>query len=658
MRRRIAQEILPAELWELIMQDSDLAPDSLLVLAAVCRIFNQLCIARYFLRIGVPADALAAGNINIESRHISALRISCFPARIQRLSFTEFSNVGLRGNLLSVHRIIKNSPELCEINLDFADDLFGIPPTDYQQNLLRSLCDIMHTMSSRKQGPVIMLSADGLFRCDPDDIMQWQLHPKIANLRTYCRRPTWNPGHLIIRDPSGYPVKIDMIPSIRSVSLCYIPSNSEASQTFTFIIINPQSADCLRLGRSGTARSSHSMDSSELCALLLQIVLPLLLHVEIHTTTIDPTVLTQFLLRHPKVTFLAYEPPATDIRQPCLLDPPIIHPALTDIRVNDLMHLIPLLDGIGASPTLSFICFPHTRDSVTACARLTAALRRIALLPRTITLVLALPIAPRRVLDADERTVAQTLHCVAHIDVQCPSVTAARALLPWLDLLPALQRVEFRSLRGVFQWSGQAVPFLREAMARLPRVSEVVVHERAGYSTLAERPQGTVSGRRAACQLVGHIGYHLMPNQNQSGQRQELIDPGVLPRLRALHVGAIRAEMWGRATNANATRLEQRVAALETHSNASPSFPAILPTHGHPLQHLMTGDETEMEIDAPAGDADGMGVCGAEEGVCFGKWGDAAQVAADVCSGAVVCRCEMYRDYLAPVVAVSLGSRS
>ncbi|KAJ7208363.1 hypothetical protein GGX14DRAFT_396011 [Mycena pura] len=171
---------------------------------------------------------------------------------------------------------------------------------------------------------------------------------------------------------------------------------------------------------------------------------------------------------------------------------PMQHPGFLSFSATEPIYLIPMLDALGASPNLRSLSFIYTRgapDSISA-TQLTATLRRIAARRSDIALVLELGAVTNRALTTDEQVVARSLACVRHIDVDCASVAAGRAILPWLDLLPALERVTFRSERGIFQAGGrrrdphsETMRFLEDAMAGLPNVAEVVLRENTAESS-------------------------------------------------------------------------------------------------------------------------------------------------------------------------------
>jgi hypothetical protein len=487
---RVCDDILPIEIWDLVIQELDSQPEFLLILATVCRAFNDLAIARYLLCVGVSAESMAAGSIEIDGNHLPSLLLSRCTPPISKIACS-LADEGLLRNLKLARKIITNLPDLREISLAFSRELLKAHPNTSLKLLTTALCHVMHTMSLRTAGPVFIISGGAVFRCASQDILHWQLHDteeksSLSMATRFLGRSVRVPAYAIIRDQSDQPIKIKLISSICSVSMRSIPLPTGPYLACTFVVFNRELEDTLHLGRAATSLASHSISSPELTPILPYVTLPALIRVHLNTTTIDPAELSEFLLRHPSVTFLAYEPPDTDFRPLVLLSPPISHPALVHIRVTDSVHVVALLDSIGHSPTLSEIGFHYMRDSPTTVSALASALGRIALQPRDTTLILRLSSSPgpRRALDAAECALAESLTCVVRIAVDCTSVADARALLPWLDKLPSLRRVEFHSARGIFKWGGgrrdpqeQTMRFLEDAMAGLPRVAEVIVRE-------------------------------------------------------------------------------------------------------------------------------------------------------------------------------------
>ncbi|KAF7348996.1 hypothetical protein MVEN_01420700 [Mycena venus] len=484
---RSCADILPVEIWDLVIGELALQLEYLLTLAKVCRVFNQLCIARYLLGYGVSAESLAAGSIEIDQGNLPALLVSRSAPPLRWLCCRGLGGNQVLRNFERIKTILNHSPALCRLSLAFRYDLlksFHDTHRPSEKSLLVALCGLMHAMSSKIAGPVVIMSEGSLFRCTPEDILRWQLHdagekPFISKAASkFLRRPIGISSYAIIRDEHEQPIKVKPITSIGSISICSIPSLSGSFQSCTFIVFNSESAHSLYLGRTGTALAAHSISSPELTALLPHITLPALRDVHLNTTTIEPAVLADFLLRHPSIVSFAYDPPEAEPR-PSILSPPIAHPALACIRVMHSSDVVAVLDSVGRSPALQDIAFRYDHNLPSA------ALRRIALQPRDTALQLTLgPPARRGALDKAEIALAESLRCIVRITVDCASVSDARALLPWLNKLPELQRVEFRSARGIFRWGAErrdphadTVRFLEDAMAGLPRVAEVLVRE-------------------------------------------------------------------------------------------------------------------------------------------------------------------------------------
>ncbi|KAJ6474772.1 hypothetical protein C8R45DRAFT_1077457 [Mycena sanguinolenta] len=483
-------DILPVELWDLVLQHLDVPLQSLLTLATVCQSFNRICIQRYLVCHGVSTESLAAGDIEIDGTHLPALLLSCYTPPIQRLSCI---GSALLGNLKLTKRIVKKYLSLRELSLEFPRDILEGHADLCSHTRLTALYDLIHAMSSKIAGTVIVMSEGLLFRCTPMDILHWQLNEipdeilSVSRMTSkFWRRPAGISAYAIVRDQCEQPVKVKIILSLSSMSIrCFW------FQAWTLIVVNAESAYSLHLGTVGPPFAGHSLPGSKLSEILPLLTLPALRRVHLNTTTIDASVVADFILRHPAVTSLAYEPPETDIRPTIFLNPPVAHPGLTHIQVSDPIHIPAVLDSAGASPALAEISFPYIRGDLriqTPAFALASALRRLAIHSRPVALTLTLrPPMSRRPLDAAEIAAAESLHCVVRIVAECPSTSDARTLLPWLSKLPALAQVEFRVGRSVFRWGNAKDPqtsgtlrFLDDAMQSLPMVAEVTVREVTG----------------------------------------------------------------------------------------------------------------------------------------------------------------------------------
>ncbi|KAJ7088046.1 hypothetical protein B0H15DRAFT_842137 [Mycena belliarum] len=484
---RTATDILPIELWALVIHELKLIPRTaerirrteaerlrtLRAFASVCRALNDLCITRYLNGAGVATEALATGNIEINVRHLAAVQLACCAPPIRRLVLNGF--IGLRV-LKTIRSIVQNAAQLEDLTIELGQDVFVVSGfvQDFRGAVLTVLCDVMHILASRISGPVFVLSNGTISWCEPGDILQWQLLDVAPTGNARGARRT--PGYCILRDIAGKQIKTpDVITSLFTLSVRCIASISR-----TLVVINPCSARdlegmaTLRLGRS-------SMTDAEISTVLTHIRLPELHTLHLATAHISSPALDQFLRQHPALVHLTYDPPTADAASP-ILDVPATHPGLTSIVTTHPAQLTPLLDALGTSPSLTSLTLPYAHRN----PALSAALHRLALHPRPTHLTLLLASPGKRLPTAEDAALALT--CVTQVTIECPTLGAAHALFPWLAALPALQRVEFacasaagtapaRWVRSRRATEGKRARFLADAEMALPRVEEVIYRE-------------------------------------------------------------------------------------------------------------------------------------------------------------------------------------
>ncbi|KAJ7804407.1 hypothetical protein B0H14DRAFT_3774530, partial [Mycena olivaceomarginata] len=202
----------------------------------------------------------------------------------------------------------------------------------------------------------------------------------------------------------------------------------------------------------------------------------------IETNSIDSVALGAFLMRHPKITKVSYEPRRSTFdflhwgRIPPLISPPIAHPGLEKVFARRMADLIPLLDGLSTSPLLSRITFPYIRnsESTSSVAMLKAILRRIATQPAaSLCLCLCIEGHNTRALDAEEKPLARALTTLHRLEIECRSIESARTMFPFLARLPALRRLDFWLMERAFTTDAQIAEFVVEAKAELPGVGEL-----------------------------------------------------------------------------------------------------------------------------------------------------------------------------------------
>ncbi|KAJ7609230.1 hypothetical protein DFH06DRAFT_1247653, partial [Mycena polygramma] len=210
---------------------------------------------------------------------------------------------------------------------------------------------------------------------------------------------------------------------------------------------------------------------SDVAAVLPYVTLPALVHLTIYEP-IDPAALGEFFRRHPLISVIHDHANGASM----FLDAPVTLQRLTEISCVDIRRLAPLLDAFDRSPQLTRISIPFQCDTRSAAATLTDALRRLRTSSLSLPICLVLDVVESEFFEALPLDVARRLHGVDWVIVRCDTLIAASALVPWIALFPALQRVEFEIGEAPSgpSHSPAASAFYREtrdALTRVPIVS-------------------------------------------------------------------------------------------------------------------------------------------------------------------------------------------
>jgi hypothetical protein len=160
-----------------------------------------------------------------------------------------------------------------------------------------------------------------------------------------------------------------------------------------------------------------------------------------------------------------------------LLDAPVTLPCLKEIYCMYIERLAPLLDALDRSPQLTRISIPVQRDTPDAVAALADALRRLCTSSLSVPTCLVLNLVESEFFEALPSDVVGRLHGVDWVHVRCATLAAARTLVPWIAMFPALQRldleIEEAQQRSGHASSQAASAFLRETRAALARVPNI-----------------------------------------------------------------------------------------------------------------------------------------------------------------------------------------
>ncbi|KAJ7146997.1 hypothetical protein C8R44DRAFT_758562 [Mycena epipterygia] len=472
--------LLPIELWDCIFRE--LPDDPLLRISATCRAFNDLCMPIYLLRRGIPSHSLAAGDLAIQSSLIKALQLSFYIPPIKCLS-CQFYGLSVYEHMSSLRNLILRSPSIRRLELIFLEDLstahlngpLSPMPRKAVMNLFR---DILYAVSERFKGPAVIVGWQDIFTCRPRDIRRWKIHEFhfSGGLRNYIRSAfqTPHPVRTTIRLHNGASANVFPIRSIISAHIYDIPSiTRRPSASSTLIVLNHEHITSLVLGYTEHSYR-HSIAGDELSVVLPCITLPALYSIALNTDSIDPVILSQFLTRHKALLSLEYDAVGTQTHTGALITPAIALPLLNRINATDAASLVRLLDAFDTSPKLSNIGFCYDRSSPENIAALNGLLRRLALRPKVTQLQLVLTTTNAQPLDEEERAIASSLECVRSVHMNCLRRETAQNILPWLALLPRLERVDFGFLMATADAEDKA-RFRWEVAAALPPGVELLV---------------------------------------------------------------------------------------------------------------------------------------------------------------------------------------
>ncbi|KAJ7738983.1 hypothetical protein B0H16DRAFT_1694658 [Mycena metata] len=488
VRRADPRTIFPVEIWDIIL---NFLPDStLLQTACVCRTFNELSIAMHLGRNGLN---MGTESLTMHSHHLKALNLSCVTSAARSLVCNFWAFDVLR-DLRCLLRVLKKSPNLTDVTLDWGHNLFQVHIFDNQRpyssrSLLTTFLDVLSVLAHKTPGPVIVVAGSVICKVQPEDILRWELGNWGDTYRRFGRyrskiRATIGSGS---KTYSFFVIPLKdngrtsfLLSPIHTVHVYSIRTQSETFSQFTLMAFPTTT---LRLA------ATEAIPAAALSTILPHITAPFLSLLDILADTIDPGALSEFVGRHQGIMNIRFIRDADDVQSfanaKTLCRPPMILPRLTSLDASDGFGLIALLDAFDSPSvsTLSINCPPrHTAGHIVG---LKSALRRISLRGRPTTLTLSLHVPswwppPDTIpIGEEERTIVGTAYCIERVRVQNCTFDEARVLLPWLAMLPALRRVELASVTLGSSWTAdaqtQSDDFVRDATTALPSSVELEV---------------------------------------------------------------------------------------------------------------------------------------------------------------------------------------
>ncbi|KAJ7491852.1 hypothetical protein B0H11DRAFT_2008089 [Mycena galericulata] len=426
---------LPPELWELVLEE--LWDDSLLIAARVCSSFNDRCIAIYLRRRNVTREEIATGSLAISSDLLGVLQLLRLTPQIHTL-VCRFWAFNVLRDLKYLREFLSRQHGLKELSVFFYENVAAAYETDTmfpysQQTLLTELGNVFRAMTAKSMGPVVIMDST------IHTIGRWGLAGGLVQSQFTVRAVKSAPR--LCRLVWG-PQRNDILASISSIHCTSITSRT--SQPFTLITLDQEFQWSMSLGARWKAKAKNAVSPSQLERIIPHITFPILRSLQINEM-VDPTILSPFLIRHPMIERIWFNPDHLEL--PCRkpLHQPLELPKLTDLSCRNPAFLCIALDAFGWSPRLQNVSIALRRHSPAHVAALKLGLRRLSLTPTSITLkvdVWHIDEGPWEPIGDDEGRIVGCLYHVSSVFIDAWSILDVRRLIPWLAMLPCLRRVE------------------------------------------------------------------------------------------------------------------------------------------------------------------------------------------------------------------------
>ncbi|KAJ7455733.1 hypothetical protein FB451DRAFT_1184032 [Mycena latifolia] len=490
--------LLPPEVWELVFEE--LTDEGLLAAARACSAFNDRCITIHLSRNGIPTDSLSAGILNIHSPLLSVFQLSRLTPQIHSL-ICHFSPFRVMRDMKLLRDFIRRSPGLRELRLSFSGDMLKAHIIDTifpysQRALLTEFCNVIRAMVAKTSEPIVVIHSGYIFRARTRDLADWGFRYFIHWKHRFGRVARIDEACAVLRpkrtDPVFYlPVwsggarqQLEYTRHLHSIEVRAIPAASDGTGPFALIVLQPTTTGDLEFGPSFLSREA-AIPTSQLMGIIPLVSLPSLRWLTINQD-VDPTILLEFLCRHPTIQNLCYDVPAYpsdgsgDEQQQGLLQlklltgVPLALPALQDLSCEYTNQTSVLLDSFGRSPQLSSIDIGFKRHSAPQVACLKRALRRLSLHPVAISLHINVMYKPKEhwPIDDEESRIVGCLYGVWRVRIRAREMAEVQPLVPWLGMLPALVRLDI----SVYPWAEEgsvtasALEEMRTALPWIPHI--------------------------------------------------------------------------------------------------------------------------------------------------------------------------------------------
>ncbi|KAJ7088526.1 hypothetical protein B0H15DRAFT_949709 [Mycena belliarum] len=441
----------PLEIWFMVFEHMGSDVKTILASAAVCRAFNELSSIAY-LTLENPRRSISAGTYTISADTLPVLQRSLYTPPIRTIT-CHFPSLEKREwhrhlqTLRSLATILRDATSIEELDLTFEDPFFPgneseeLPLSESGTAYLSIIRMIVHLLLVKyPEEPAFLLA---------HEIYYWSISPVLARRQAHSRRTRRS----AIKD-LGVILDRMRFPNLRNIRYQKLRSGCLCTT-------NTADRRVLSLETAHTPSIIPRLTAHQLVDVITanNFKLEALHELNIRTTAIDPTILSNFLTRHPKISSLTYDPVhgEHDVRTD-LIDPPVQMGELFSISSDAYLPL--LVRGIASSgPTRAGVRF-YSRSDREGVGALKDALRVIAQHGTIRWLEIEMNIIDTYTYTDGEITeeigagrwdVVKTLHNVSIITLAPMHFGRAHDILPWLQLFPALQELIVRPLSS-YQW--------------------------------------------------------------------------------------------------------------------------------------------------------------------------------------------------------------
>ncbi|KAJ7141913.1 hypothetical protein C8R43DRAFT_954565 [Mycena crocata] len=365
----------PPELWLQII--SYLEPESLVNMAVLCRMFNDLCGLALFIDRVPDFDGC---TFTIDSTRLPALQRSLFLPPIHRLNFKfvdvkvirdgqEVPKVDVILELKLLQDVVARAGTIHDLHIEFMEfgRTFAPDPPPYsprqvplKEDIVTAFEDLMSTMAMKTEGRVICSERGQLF-CYQKTVED---NPSVTgdNTDAFVHSPTPSRGYFPKVQDATRLVTSDLrnmsAVSLRRISsVDFVPTGEEIPQQLqpcTIIVV--QWPEYKRGGEIHLRESSSGFSAQDLGIILPQLHIPHLKHLCIETSTLEPAVLYEFLCRHKSVRRVAYKPPEQSVL-PGIIGPSVpmtrlCYNCLSSNTANALLSLVESCEMLQLEPSV------------------------------------------------------------------------------------------------------------------------------------------------------------------------------------------------------------------------------------------------------------------------------------------------------------------